>query len=72
MKYLIKDTVINADHIVRVQYMPADESINEKSSCLILTDETRNDSAWSAILRGTDADRFWNAYSSDAYQVVTK
>lgn len=70
MKYLIKNQVINADHIVSVLYQPEDESIGEKSAAHILTDAEAGDRNWTLTLRGKDADLFWDIYSGDAYTVV--
>lgn len=93
MKYLIKKTVINGDHIVKVDYEPANSGIDSesgekytsRSSCVItlssvsLEEDTGYEGSILGVasvsdyikLRDTDADRFWEVYSSDAYQVVT-
>lgn len=71
MKYLIKQRVVNGDHIIEAYYVPEtpdDADPNDRpSACAIRVttgDEIR--------LRGVEADRFWEAYSGDAYAVVTK
>lgn len=75
MKYLVGNTVINSDHIVKVVYLesvPDDPDPHErKSACGILTDkDDESKSEWTLWLRGKEADRFWDAYAGDAYKVV--
>lgn len=76
MKYRIGNTVINADHIVKVDYFPAtpDDTIPEEraSACGIRTTSNLedNDRQWNIWLRGAEADRFWEVYSGDVYKVV--
>ena len=92
MKYLIKNTVINADHIIMVEYHQAMSGIDDEtgnpfanaSRCkIVLTstflkescDYNGNVTGVAAVsdfetLFDTDADRFWEAYMSDAYTVV--
>lgn len=72
MKYLIKQRVINGDRIRQAQYMPEDETVHEASACFIDLGGRDAECDWDVVLRGTDADRFWEAYSGDAYAVVTK
>lgn len=82
MKYLLGNTVINSDNIVKVVYLPAtpdDPDPKERLSvCGIETVNTASDMqdgdnhGWSVWLRGERADRFWEAYTGDAYQVFAE
>ncbi len=79
MKYLIKNQVINSDNIVSAKYWPAHDK--SESQCEItLTSATPitnhegdlvgGSESVVEILRCETADRFWEAYSRDAYCVV--
>lgn len=68
MKYLIKHHVINGDHIKQAVYEPAYNE--QKSKCYIDLGCIQSESGWDVILKDIEADRFWEAYMSDAYSVV--
>ncbi len=81
MKYIIGNQVINADHIVRAQYWPAhDNSVSQCQITLTSIVPTMNadgdtfgcSESEVEILRSEAADRFWEAYSRDAYCIVTE
>ena len=92
MKYRIDNIVINADHIVTVEYYPESSGIDDEtdkpyhldSKATITLSAIERDVlyGWEGRIdgvgsksqvvefRGSDADRFWDAYAIDAYQVV--
>lgn len=76
MKYLIGNRVINGDHIVQAVYWPEHGEV--KSQCditltsVIALELDRCSTSDNVVLRDVQADRFWDAYSGDAYQVTTK
>lgn len=72
MKYLIGNQCINADHIARVEFDPArDESQSDR--CVITTNanDCSGEGLFQILLLGTDALLFWQAYSGDAFTVVS-
>lgn len=71
MKYLIKQRVINGDQIRQAQYLPEDIDTGDPSSCFVDLGGQREGCNWDVVLRGVEADWFWDAYSGDAYAVVT-
>ena len=81
MKYLIGGKIINADHIIEAEYFPShpyatDPEKMHPPHCCITTaalDEASEPNCPKnevVTLHADEADRFWNAYSSDAYHVV--
>lgn len=68
MKYLLGNLVINAEYIVKAQYEPPHGvdagALPFPAQCRItLASASANEKIF---LHGTEAERFWEAYSSDA------
>ena len=71
MKYLIGNTAINSDHIVKAKFYPETPDDVDPEDRPAICEITLIDDG-EVRLRGKKAEWFGEAYSSDAYCVITE